>query len=39
MFEKQYKAWNPEVIHIASIQYNYCFKHKTKNYKNKKNEE
>lgn len=39
MFEKQYKGWNPEVIHIASIQYNYRFKHKTKNYKEKKNEE
>jgi len=39
MFEKQYKGWNPDLIHALSIQYNYCFKHKTKNYKDNKNEE
>ena len=27
MFEKQYKKWNPEIIHIICLQYNYSIKY------------
>ena len=39
MFEKQRKSWNPEIIHVLGIQYNYGFKHQTKNYLYKNNED
>lgn len=39
MFEKQRKSWNPEVIHVLGIQYNYDLKHQTKNYIDKNNED
>ena len=39
MFEKQYKQWNPEVMHVFGIKYNYSAKHFTKNYLNKNNDD
>ncbi|MDG2343468.1 MAG: DUF2490 domain-containing protein [Flavobacteriales bacterium] len=39
MFEKQYKQWNPEVMHVFGIKYNYSLKHYTKRYLNKNNNE
>ena len=36
MFEKQYRQWNPEVMHLIGIKYNYSIKHLTKSYLNKK---
>lgn len=38
MFEKQYKQWNPELMHVFGIKYNYAKKHYTKSYLNKKND-
>jgi hypothetical protein len=39
MFEKQYKQWNPEVMHLIGIKFNYSIKHLTKSYLNKKSNE
>ncbi|MBM78651.1 MAG: hypothetical protein CL846_09220 [Crocinitomicaceae bacterium] len=39
MFEKQYKQWNPEIMHVFGIKYNYSKKHYTKNYLNKNNDD
>ena len=36
MFEKQYRQWNPQVMHLIGIKYNYSIKHLTKSYLNKK---
>ena len=34
MFEKEYKLWNPELMHIIGIKYNFSFNHQTKSYLN-----
>lgn len=39
MFEKQYKQWNPEVMHLIGIKFNYSIKHLTKSYEDKKSNE
>ena len=37
MLEKQYRLWNPEVMHVIGIKYNYSVNHQTKSYSNNKN--
>ena len=35
MFEKEYKSWNPNVVHMLSIKYNFKKVNYTKNFKEK----
>lgn len=37
--EKQIREWNPELIHVFTLNYSYSIKHQTKKYKSIKNED
>ena len=39
MFEKEYKSWNPNIVHMLSIKYNFKKVNYTKKYKEKLKEE